>query len=107
MNSKEEILSFIKSVRNSKNIVKLYEYKSNLTIIGLNIDILKSRHELKQDDIDTIVLELIKKFSKLTNVKYKYDGNYIDIINSISSDLDNKISDDFLGQILKNYSKNN
>ena len=107
MNSKEEILSFIKSVRNSKNIVKLYEYKSNLTIIGLNIDILKSRRELKQDDIDTIVLELIKKFSKLTNVKYKYDGNYIDIINSISSDLDNKISDDFLGQILKNYSKNN
>ena len=107
MNSKEEILSFIKSVRNSKNIVKLYEYKSNLTIIGLNIDTLKSRHELKQDDIDTIVLELIKKFSKLTNVKYKYDGNYIDIINASSSDLDNKISDDFLGQILKNYSKNN
>lgn len=107
MNSKEEILSFIKSVRNSKNIVKLYEYKSNLTIIGLNIDTLKSRRELKQDDIDTIVLELIKKFSKLTNVKYKYDGNYIDIINAISSDLDNKISDDFLGQILKNYSKNN
>ena len=73
MNSKEEILSFIKSVRNSKNIVKLYEYKSNLTIMGLNIDTLKSRRELKQDDIDTIVLELIKKFSKLTNVKYKYD----------------------------------
>ena len=72
MNSKEEILSFIKSVRNSKNIV-----------------------------------ELIKKFSKLTNAKYKYDGNYMDIINAISSDLDNKISDDFLGQILKNYSKNN
>ena len=65
MNSKEEILSFIKSVRNSKNIVKLYEYKSNLTIIGLNIDTLKSRRELKQDDIDTIVLELKKNFLNL------------------------------------------
>lgn len=44
MNSKEEILCFIKSIRNSKNIFKLYECKSGLTLLKANIDTLKSRH---------------------------------------------------------------
>ena len=85
------VFSLIKDAKDSRDIVQLFECENHLRKVVANIQELKSFGKISQKDIDSCILELVEKYSKINNIKYEYNGNYLEVIADIQDDLDNRI----------------
>lgn len=91
MTQNNDVFSLIKDAKDSRDIVQLFECENNLRKVVANIQELKSLGKINQKDIDSCILELVEKYSKINNIKYEYNGNYLEVIADIQDDLDNRI----------------